>query len=217
MKITKNKSIRSLARILFLSSFIFCTSASKLTAQQMTFNPKKTDNGLIFGSMTFPEEKAHFNGYFMLISYKSTDPKLARKYSKEVRFIPSQILKVKHKGDLDNGLTYLFAIEKPEGDYEITNIRLFTNSGIAFLQRNDNVNGFLIPFKVTKGEILYVGNIRFNENAFKQSGKDAKTMVIYQNNFEKDLAGIKKAEPYVYWDAAKKDDSIQISYGEILQ
>ena len=213
----KNKSFKSLTRILSLSAFILCCSVSTLTAQKMTFNPKKTDNGLIFGSITFPEEKAKFNGYFMLITYKSTDPKTARKNSKEVRFIPAQITRMRHKGDLDNGLTYLFAVEKPEGEYEITNIRLFTNSGIAFLQRNDNVNGFSIPFKVNKGEILYVGNIRFNENAFKQSAKDAKTMVIYQNNFEKDLAGIKKAEPFVYWDAAKKDDSIQISYGEVLE
>ncbi|WP_338838979.1 hypothetical protein [Flavobacterium ginsenosidimutans] len=214
MKITAK--IKSRSRILFLSVFVLCLTVSKLTAQKMTFNPKKTDNGLIFGSMTFPEEKARFNGYFLLISYKSTDPKISRKYSKEVRFIPAQITRMRHKGDLDNGLTYLFAVEKPEGEYEITNIRLFTNSGLAFLQKNDNVNGFSIPFKVNKGEISYIGNIRFNENAFKQSAKEIKTMVVYNNNFEKDLDGIKKAEPFVYWDAAKKDDSIQIIYNESL-
>lgn len=167
--------------------------------------------------MTFPEEKARFNGYFLLITCKSTDPKISKKYSKEVRFIPAQITRMKHKGDLDNGLTYLFAVEKPEGEYEITNIRLFSNSGLAFLQKNDNINGFSISFKVNKGQILYIGNIRFNENAFKQSQKEIKTMVIYSNNFEKDLAGIKKAEPFVYWDAAQKDDSIHISYNEVLQ
>ncbi|WP_294965367.1 hypothetical protein [uncultured Flavobacterium sp.] len=214
MKITAK--IKSRSRILFLSAFILCCTLSKVTAQKMTFNPMKTDNGLIFGSMTFPEEKARFNGYFLLISYKSTDPKISRKYSKEVRFIPAQITRMRHKGDLDNGLTYLFAVEKPEGEYEITNIRVFSNSGLAFLQRNDNVNGFSVPFKVNKGEILYVGNLRFNENAFKQSAKEIKTMVVYNNNFEKDLNGIKKAEPFVYWDAAKKDDSIKIIYNELL-
>ncbi|QSW89422.1 hypothetical protein J0383_01095 [Flavobacterium endoglycinae] len=206
--------IKFFTRILFLSVFISFCMVSTLTAQKMTYNPKKTDNGLIFGSITFPEEKAKFNGYFLLISYKSTDPKIARKYSKEVHFSPAQITRMRHKGDLDNGLTYLFAVEKPEGEYAISNIRLFTNSGIALLQRTDNVNGFLIPFKVNKGEILYVGNIVFNENAVKMSDKDVKTLVTYQNNFEKDLAGIKKAEPFVYWDASKKDDSIQISYTE---
>ena len=213
----KIKSLQSLVRILFLSAFISCCSLSTLTAQQMTFNPKKTDNGLIFGSITFPAEKAKFNGYFMLISYKSTDPKISRKKSKEVHFIPAQITRMKHKGDLDNGLTYLFAVEKPEGEYAITNIRLFTNSGFAVLQRNGNINGFSIPFKVNKGEILYVGNIQFDEVALKNDVKDIKEIIKYQNNFEKDLAGIKKEEPFVYWDAAKKDDSIQISYTEESQ
>ncbi|CAC9975775.1 hypothetical protein [Flavobacterium panici] len=213
----KTKSITSLARILFLSTFIFCCAVSTSTAQNLTYNPRKTDNGLIFGSLTFPAEKAKFHGYFMLISYKSTDPKLSRKYSKEVHFIPAQITRMRHKGDLDGGLTYLFAVEKPEGEYVITNIRLFTNSGFAVLQRNGNINGFSIPFKVTKGEILYVGNIQFDEVALKNDVKDIKEIIKYQNNFEKDLAGIKKAEPFVYWDAAKKDDSIQISYEEVVQ
>lgn len=55
MKITAK--IKSRSRILFLSAFILCCTLSKVTAQKMTFNPMKTDNGLIFGSMTFPEEK----------------------------------------------------------------------------------------------------------------------------------------------------------------
>jgi len=204
--ISQTKTIKSLLRNLFLFTFIFC-AVSNVSAQQITFNPKKTDNGLIFGSLTFPKEKARFNGYFLQINYKSTDPKVVRKNFKEVKFFPAQIIKMKHKGDLDGGLTYLFAIERPAGDYEITNIRLFSNSGFAVLQRNDNIGGFSIPFKVNKGEILYVGNIQFNEYA-----GDNEAVFSYQNNFEKDLSGIKIAEPYVYWDAAKKDDSINISF-----
>ncbi|UUF12778.1 MULTISPECIES: hypothetical protein [Flavobacterium] len=64
---------------------------------------------------------------------------------------------------------------------------------------------------------MYVGNIQFDEVALKNDVKDIKEIIKYQNNFEKDLAGIKKAEPFVYWDAAKKDDSIQISYEEVVQ
>lgn len=211
---SKIKTSSFVMRSLFLSTFIFFFTVTKSSAQKMTFDPKKTDNGLIFGSITFPEEKAMFNGYFLLISFKSTDPKTARKNSKEVRFSPAQITRMRHKGDMDNGLTYLFAVEKPEGEYEITNMRLFSNSGIMLLQRNDNVSGFSIPFKVNKGEIKYFGNIRFNEYAYK--GKNVEKIVMYQNNFEKDLIGIKKKEPFVYWDAAKKDDSIQISYPKEL-
>ncbi len=212
MKTTlQTKSFTSTLRVLFLSALIFCLAVTKSTAQKLTYNPKKTDNGLIFGSLTFPKEKARFNGYFMLISYKSTDPKLVRKYSKEVHFIPAQITRMRHKGDLDSGLTYLFAVEKPEGEYVITNIRLFSNSGFQVLQKTSNINGFSIPFKVNKGEIKYIGNILFNEYA-----EEGETVVSYQNNFEKDLAGIRIAEPYVFWDAAKNDETIKLSFEKAL-
>lgn len=203
------KTNKTFAHNFILSLLIFCCSivASSASAQQITFNPKKTDNGLIFGSLTFPQEKAKFNGYFLQISYKSTDPKLARKNFKEIRFSPAQIIRMKHKGNLDNGLTYLFTIERPAGDYEISGIRLFSNSGFAVLQRNDNIGGFSIPFTVNKGEILYVGNIQFNEYAAENE-----TVFSYQNNFEKDLSGIKEIQPFVYWDAAKKNDLINIVY-----
>ncbi|WP_035644684.1 hypothetical protein [Flavobacterium sp. ASV13] len=208
---SKTKSFTSTFRILFLCAFISCGILSKATAQKLTFNPKTTANGLIFGSFTFPKEKARFNGYYMLISYKSTDPKLVRKYSKEVHFIPAQITRMRHKGDLDGGLTYLFAVEKPEGEYAITNIRLFSNSGFQVLQKTSNINGFTIPFKVNKGEIQYIGNILFNEYA-----ENGEPFVSYQNNFEKDLAGIRVEEPYVFWDAAKNDDTIKLSFDKAL-
>lgn len=54
---TKNKSFKSTLRILFLSALIFCGALSQATAQKLTYNPKKTDNGLIFGSFTFPKKK----------------------------------------------------------------------------------------------------------------------------------------------------------------
>ncbi len=208
------KKIKSSIHLLFLSIIISCSSAvvTDLKAQKITFIPQKTDNGLIFGSITFPKEKAKFNAYFLQISYKSTDPKITRKNFKEIRFNPAQIIIMKHKGELDNGLTYLFAIERPAGDSEIIGIRLFSNSGFAILQKNDNLNGFTIPFKVNKGEILYVGNIVFNEYA-----EENETIVSYQNNFAKDLEGIKIEQPFVYWDAAKEDKSIGITYKKDIQ
>lgn len=136
MKTTsKTKSLLLTLRVLFLCAFIFCGALCKITAQSMTFNPNKTENGLIFGSLTFPKEKARFNGYFMLISYKSTDPKLSRKYSKEVRFIPAQITRMRHKGDLDNGLTYLFAVEKPAGEYVFQILGFFQIVVFNFFRR----------------------------------------------------------------------------------
>ena len=206
----KNKTVRLLSISLFILISIFIVQScavSGMQSNEMTFIPQTTQNGLINGSITFPKEKAKFNGYFLALSCKSKDGKNAKKNSTEINFSPEQIIKMKHKGELDNGLTYLFAIERPEGDYEFSGIRLFTNSGIAILQRNDNLNGFSIPFKVSKGEITYVGNINFNEY-----GSENEKIITYQNNFEKDLAGIKKAQRFVYWDKAKNDTTINLSY-----
>lgn len=203
-------TIKLLLISLFVLTSIFIVqgcAVSGMSSEKMTFMSKTTQNGLIFGSITFPKEKAKYNGYFLRLTSKSTDGKTASKNSTEIHFSPEQIIKMKHKGELDNGLTYLFAIERPEGDYEFSGIRLFTNSGIALLQRNDNLNGFSIPFKVNKGEITYVGNINFNEY-----GGVNERVITYQNNFEKDLSGIKKAQPYVYWDAAKNDTIRNIQY-----
>jgi hypothetical protein len=206
----KKTIITCLSILLLILSSIFLVqscAAPAMSSEPITFRPQGSQNGLIFGSMTFPREKAKFNGYFLGLSCKSIDEKIARKNSTELHFSPEQIIKMKHKGELDNGLTYLFVIERLEGDYEFSGIRLFSNSGIAVLQRNDYLNNFSIPFKVTKGEITYVGNINLNEY-----GSENEKVITYKNNFEKDLAGIKKIQPYVYWDAAKNETTRDIIY-----
>ena len=174
---------------------------------QMTVKPKETKNGLIFGSITFPKSKAKFNGYFLKLNYKSNDSKLSEKNSSEIYFNPEQFFRMKHNGELDNGLTYLFAIERPEGDYEFCRIRLFENNGIQILNREYNLEGFSIPFSVKKGEISYVGNVNFNEYDLENEKAFSDN-----NNFEKDLAGIKKAQIYVYWDVSNNDTTRNITY-----
>ena len=116
---------------------------------------------------------------------------------------------MKHAGVADDGLTYLFALETPPGPYAITSIRLFSNNGFGII-KNDVVGNFSIPFNLNKGEILYVGNIMFNEYASKNE-----TIISYKNNFARDVESIKKGQRYIYWDGAKNDESINISYNKI--
>lgn len=206
----RNKTIKVVS--IFFSFLVFILTiqscaVSGMSSSQMTFRPNTTSNGLIFGTITFPKEKAKFNSYSIRITYNSADKLEVRKNSTVIQISPEQIIKMRHKGELDNGLTYLFAIERPEGDYEISSIGLFSNSGIAVLQKHSGIGGFSIPFKVTKGEIIYVGNVLFNEYA-----QPKELVVSYKNNFENDLAAIKKAQKYVYWDEAKNDASIKILY-----
>jgi hypothetical protein len=201
---------KSFAILLFILFNVFPSKGHGQTLtisnHPITFQPQKTSNGLIFGSLSFPKEKAKFNGYFLKVQCISTDSKIARKNSKEISFSPKQIFKMQHKGELDQGLTYLFQLELPEGEYEISGIRLFSNSGIAVLQRNDFMKGFSIPFTLKKGQIRYVGNINFDEYAEKD-----KQLITYKNEFQKDFDAIKINQPYVFWNNPI-NDTLEISY-----
>ncbi|MBF6608905.1 MAG: hypothetical protein ITG00_09230 [Flavobacterium sp.] len=168
----------------------------------ISFRPGLTNSGLIFGSLSFPDEKANFNGYFLQVKLISADNKNARKNLREIKFSPKQVWKMQHRGELDNGLTYVFALDLPEGDYEISGIRLFSNSGVAALQRHDVLSGFSIPFTIIKGNIKYVGNIQFNENTSLR----ANIALTHKNEFEKDLEAIKSSQPYIIWDSAENAD-----------
>lgn len=206
----KNKLLKVLTFFVILfTTFILIQSCavSALSIEPMNFQKETAKNGLIVGSITFPKEKARFNSYFIRISGTDSDEKIAKKNSTEIQISPEQIWKMKHKGELDNGLTYLFAIERPEGEYEIPSIRLFSNSGFAALQRTDYSGSFSIPFDVKKGEIVYVGNIIFNEYA---NEKD--TLVSYRNNFEKDINAMKRIQPSVNWSEAINDINRKIEY-----
>jgi hypothetical protein len=206
----KNKLLKVLTFfVILLATFILIQSCavSGLSIEPMNFQKETAKNGLIVGSITFPKEKARFNSYFIRVTGTDSDEKIAKKNSTEIQISPEQIWKMKHKGELDNGLTYLFAIERPEGEYEIPSIRLFSNSGFAALQRTDYSGSFSIPFDVKKGEIVYVGNIIFNEYANEND-----TLVLYRNNFEKDINAMKKIQPSVNWSEAINDINRKIQY-----
>ncbi|MDR0227450.1 MAG: hypothetical protein LBI72_00035 [Flavobacteriaceae bacterium] len=210
LKKMRNKlgQIITLLVTLFLTIILVQSCAvTALSSEPMSFKKETAQNGLIIGSITFPKEKARFNGYFIRVSAKDIDEKVARKNSTEIQINPKQIWKVEHKGQLDNGRTYLFAIERPEGEYEFSSIRLFTNSGIAALQRTDYSGSFSIPFDVKKGEITYVGNIIFNEFADTNN-----TQVSYKNNYEKDINAMKTIQPTVDWSKAINDVNRRIEY-----
>ena len=206
----KNKFFKFITlSIMLLSTIILVQSCavSALSIEPMNFRKETAKNGLIIGSITFPKEKARFNQYFIRVSGIDSDEKIAKKNSTEIQISPEQIWKMKHIGQLDNGLTYLFAIERPEGKYEIPSVRLFTNSGVPALQRANYSGSFSIPFDVKKGEITYVGNIVFNEYAGEND-----TLVSYRNNYEKDINAIKNIQPSVDWSKAINDINRKIEY-----
>lgn len=171
------------------------------------FHKDFTENGLIIGSITFPKEKARFNGYFIQIMYES---ETKTKKIKEIHITPQQLWKMRHDGHLDNKRTYLFVVELPVGAYSISGIRLFSNSGIALLQRTYNKGGFSIPFDINKGELTYVGNILFNEY-----GVENDPIIQLQNNYERDITKLKELKPLIDWSKTVNYTEKKVEYIEV--
>lgn len=181
--------------VVLLSSFYLlqgCAVAS-LPTEPMTFS-KTSEKGLLVGSVTFPTDSPNFNGYFF---------RLTNNTSQEFQVNRNQ------SGQLDEGRTYLFAIERPVGVSEIPSVRLFHNSGMIAGQYDVRTGGFSIPYEIKKGEITYVGNISFNDYA-----KKGDTVVGLTNKFERDIEELKKLQPSIDWSSAVNDKTIKIEYND---
>jgi hypothetical protein len=207
-----NRKLIKITRIVLLLIVIIpffqsCGVVTSIPYEPIVFRKETTKNGLIFGSITFPNEKAKFNGYFLKIVINDSIKKVSDKNSIEIRFIPEQILKMKHDGQLENGKTYLFVLERREGKYIIPGINLFNNYGYS--TRSTFIDGFSIPFDVKKGEINYIGNIIFDENMSTNEHP-----VKINNNFKRDVDAIAKIQPSVDWRNAIDSENIKINYSK---
>ena len=193
--------------IITISMFNRCGVVTSIPYEPIQFDKSTSENGLIFGSITFPTEKAKFNGYFIQISNTNPDKKISQKNSTQIRFVPQQIIRMKHDGQLENGKTYLFVLERKAGNYEIPFLRLFTNYGYS--TRDTSINGFNLPFELKKGEIKYIGNIKLDESL--QSNIHP---VQLSNNFARDVEAIRKLQPSVNWNDAINDETLKIIYSK---
>lgn len=192
----KNKLLKiiTLSIVLFLSLiFVQSCAVASLPTTPMNFS-KSSEKGLLVGSVTFPTNKPNFNGYFF---------RLTNNTSQEFQVNRSQ------NGQLDEGRTYLFAIERPVGVSEIPSVRLFHNSGMIAGQYDVRTGGFLIPYEIKKGEITYIGNITFNDYA-----KNGDTVVKLNNKFERDIEALKKLQPSIDWSEIKNDQNRKIEYND---
>lgn len=183
-----------------------CKVASPAFSSQLNFS-QFSETGLIVGSVSFPETKPKSNMYFPLIKSLDSDEKEAKKNSGEFIISPEQIVRLKHKGQLEDGKTYLFAIPRKPGQYDLSQVR-YANMGFTGTSRTNFSGGFSIPFEVKKGEIVYIGDLFIDEYASKND-----TMIYLKDNFERDIQGLRVLKPPFDWGNAQKGP-IKIYYNE---
>lgn len=192
----KNQLVRIIILVVFTASLSFmvqsCAVAS-MPETPMTFS-NTSSKGLLVGTVTFPTDKPKLNGYFFRLTNNS-----------------SQEFQINRnvKGQLDEGRTYVFAIERPVGVYEIPSVRMFHNSVIMAGQYDVRIGGFSIPYEIKKGEITYLGNITLNDYA--QTGEK---VVGLNNQFARDIDALKKLQRQVNWNDVKNDETRKIEYND---
>lgn len=190
----KNKLIKiiSLTTVLFsILILVQSCAVASLPSEPMNFS-KSSEKGLLVGSVTFPTNKPNFNGYFF---------RLTNNTSQEFQIDRNQ------SGQLDEGRTYLFAIERAVGVSEIPSVRLFHNSVMIAGQYDVRTGGFSIPYEIKKGEITYIGNITFNDYA-----KKGDSVVGLNNKFERDIEELKRLQPSIDWNNVKNEENKKIEY-----
>lgn len=185
-------------RLLFLFLIILFFSANckaqLLPDEPIRFHKDYSENGLVFGSITFPEAKMKFDGYVLWI--KRLEDGKWKSFGKI--YLEPQPFKKKHNGEIDQGRTYLFAFEKPPGQYDIPMLRLVAQK-VLYDGKDNDLTGFSIPFEVKKGEITYIGNININEYATK-----GEPIITLEDKFIKDKNSLKYLQKMVNWEAAVK-------------
>lgn len=193
--------------VFLLFTFIYFSlqcNAQRLPDENYSFIKDSVQNGLIFGTITFPKEKMKFDSYFLQVAYLSSDKKMQRKNSSKILINPTMFNK-KHIGELDEGRTYFFATEKPIGNYSICWLRLSTLKLMQYVSNDTDITGFSIPFTSKKGEITYIGNININEYAM-----EGEQIMTIKDEFERDKNAINSLPMNVNFNDAVKSDIIII-------
>ena len=198
MRLSQNL-LATIAILLFtFFYFSFNSYAQRLPEEPLRFHKNYTKNGLIFGNITFPNEKMRFDNYNLLLNCINLNQKLRKKNSNKIR-IDSTMFIGKHYRELQAGTTYLFVMEKETGQYDISSVKFTTFKLFDHAPQYDYVSGFSIPFNISKGEITYIGEININEYALK-----SETVTTLTDQFERDKNAVKERFKMGNWDLAIK-------------
>jgi len=161
--------------ILFISIFeLFINCASKSVGKNFD-EFSKNNNGLIVGTFTFPKNRQWFDKYSMRL-----------KEAEGISYVDYTVKVEEYVNEPapDNNFTkkYLIIIEKKPGKYLINNFNAYAKEIDQSQSYYGNIYDFSIPVEVKKGEIIYIGDIFFDE---KINDKDMK--LYYSKNNKMDF------------------------------
>lgn len=171
--------------------FFGSCAITALPVEPIVFANKSDRQGLVVGSVTFKDQRARFGNYLLKVISKSPDPYLAKMNTFSIKIAPEKIWKVKHVGDKDGGLTYMFIYKKPIGNYEISNF-IYSGQNLVYTFL-DNI-ALNEEFTVSRGEITYLGNFYIDEYASEKG-----ITIFLRDKKKEDFNFFKNKYPDIHW------------------
>ena len=169
-----------------------CGGASDKTPT--TFDAS-SDKGMAIGTITFEGDAPRNDIYRFFYSPVSGDKKFIKKNDGKIQILGRAKDSRGYNGDFNNKQTYLFVIEREPGNYAFTEYNYLTHIGYSGMVNNSRK--FAIPFEVKKGEVAYIGEFTYVENA-----EPGIPRIIVSNNMARDLPEFKKKYQGINWDMA---------------
>ncbi|KAF2511044.1 hypothetical protein E0W72_06520 [Flavobacterium arcticum] len=173
-----------------------CKTKTTDTAPE-TFNITSS-KGLAIGTITFEGEKPVNDIYRFFYEPTSGDKKFIRQNDGKIEIKARIKSEPAYNGDFDSKKTYLFVIEREPGSYAFTQYNYLDHIGYSGMVSNSKK--FAIPFDIKKGEITYIGELTYIENA--QPGTPR---VVIWDKFDRDKKEFKKKYPNINWDITKNN------------
>ncbi|KAF2519370.1 hypothetical protein E0W68_03215 [Flavobacterium salilacus subsp. salilacus] len=182
--------------LILLLCLITVTGCKTKTADAVpeTFSTT-SEKGLAIGTITFEGEKPVNDIYRFFYEPTSGDKKFMRQNDGKIEIKARVNNEPAYNGDFDNKKTYLFVIECEPGNYAFTQYNYLDH--IGYTGTVSNSKKFAIPFDIKKGEITYIGELTYIENAQPGSPR-----IVIWDKFDRDKKEFKKKYPAINWDAA---------------
>jgi hypothetical protein len=132
-----------------------------------------------------------YNTYY--INYRQ----VGAETSKILKITPAGM--IKQKGDFQDVLGNVFAVELPAGDYEIYDYSFYFNNGLASVSYTTNEE-ISHKFKVDEGMVSYIGNFaahhQYVKNIMGTLVNNGGYYILF-NEFDRDVKRLKEVYPWL--------------------
>lgn len=153
------------------------------------------ENGLAVGTITFEGDVPRNDIYRFFYEPTEGDKKFIKQNDGKIEIRTRVKSERAYSGDFNNSKTYLFIINRPPGKYAFTQYNYLDHIGYTGMVNNSKE--FAIPFEIKKGEIAYIGELTYAENATPGSPR-----IFIADEFNRDVEEFRKKFSGINWNIA---------------